>query len=222
MKGWVDLVQALFAIALPILLAIAAYLGTALIIWVDSRWCGRRLSVTADIARKLALQGDTQRFGELRRLTIGYVLWALGNGGVQAVLLHRMARFFLLHRARLVADVVRRIGEVVTGVELSPHAIVGRGLVIHHGRGAVIGKGSCLGNIVTIYQGVTTGSGRPSIGDEAILWPGSKVLGDVTIGCRAEVGANAVVLTDVPPDTVAVGVPARWYGRGARSQPLGD
>ena len=104
----------------------------------------------------------------------------------------------------------------MTGIEIHPAAAIGRNLFIDHGMGVVIGETSILGDDITLYQNVTLGglSGRagkrhPTIGDRVTIGAGATILGDIAIGAGARVGANAVVLQDIPPGTTAVGVPAR-------------
>ena len=101
---------------------------------------------------------------------------------------------------------------------LSPQAVIGKDLVFPHPTGIVIGDGVTIGDSVTIYQGVTIGASRmgegvmglyPVIGDEVIIYAGAKIVGDIEIGARSVVGANAVVFESIPEDSVAVGVPAR-------------
>jgi serine O-acetyltransferase len=101
---------------------------------------------------------------------------------------------------------------------LSPQAAIGKGLVLPHPTGVVIGDGVTIGNDVTIYQGVTIGASRmgegalglyPIIGDGVIIYAGAKIVGNIKIGARSIIGANAVVFENIPEDSVAVGVPAR-------------
>lgn len=149
-----------------------------------------------------------------RRLRSRYLYVLAGlllDAGMQATLLYRMSHALVRWRLRPAAEVLHAMAKFLTHIDVSPLAEIGGGLSFFHGSGAVIGKGTRLGARVTVCQGVTTGSGRPVIGDDVILWAGAKVLGDVTVGDRAEVGANAVVLAAVPPDRVAVGVPADRY-----------
>ncbi len=145
---------------------------------------------------------------------VGRMEILLTYGGVQALLGHRVAH--ALHQAgaplapRLLANVVR----VTTGVEIHPAAVIGRALFIDHGAGVVIGETAELGDEVTLYQGVTlggTGFARgkrhPTVGDEVVIGSGAKVLGPVTIGDCAKIGANSVVIHDVPANSTVVGNP---------------
>ncbi len=142
------------------------------------------------------------------RLSMPYVIQLMmGDNCVQAVFLYRVSHFLSGHRARGLAEGVHALAKVITHADISPHAEIGRGIYLYHGMGVVVGKGTRIGERVLICQGVTLGGG-PQVGDDVSLWAGAKVIGKVTVGDRAEVGANAVVVEDVPPDHIAVGVPA--------------
>src|SRR5206468_10149246 len=134
--------------------------------------------------------------------------------GVQALLAHRLAH--ALHGAgvpvvpRTVATVVR----AATGVEIHPAATIGAGLFIDHGSGVVIGETAEIGDDVTLYQGVTlggtgfaTGKRHPTLQDNVTVGAGAKLLGAITVGHGAKIGANTVVIQDVPPNTTVVGNP---------------
>jgi serine O-acetyltransferase len=148
---------------------------------------------------------------------------ALCYPGLHAVWGHRLAHR-LWHRghglaARLVSVVVR----AWTSVDIHPGATIGEGLFIDHALGVVIGETAEIGTDVTIYQGVTLGGTslergkrHPTIGDRVTIGAGAKVLGPVTVGSGSRIGANAVVVRDVPPDSVVVGVPGQVI---ARSRP---
>ena len=144
--------------------------------------------------------------------------------GLKASLRHKKAhrlylegKYFL---ARKYADKTR----LKTGIEIHPGAKIGKGFVIDHRMGVVIGETTEIGNNVLIYQGVTlggtgkeTGKRHPTIGNNVVIGCGAKVLGPVNIGDNAKIAANAVVLTDVPPDSTAVGAPAKIIKiKGAR------
>ena len=147
--------------------------------------------------------------------------------GVHALWAHRISHVLwqrpqLKGIARLLAQAMRAL----TGIGIHPGATIGRRLFIDHGTGVVIGETAVIGDDVVIYQGVTLG-GRaldqakrhPSIGNRVMLGSGAKILGPVAVGDDSAVGANAVVVTDVPKDAIAVGIPAQWRHRGA-SQPV--
>jgi serine O-acetyltransferase len=134
--------------------------------------------------------------------------------GVQAVLAHRVAH--ALHDANIpiVPRAIAYFSRMATGVEIHPAANVGDGLFIDHGMGVVIGETADVGNDVTLYQGVTlggtgfaTGKRHPTVGDNVTVGSGAKLLGPIEIGHGAKVGANSVVITDVPPNSTVVGNP---------------
>jgi serine O-acetyltransferase len=136
--------------------------------------------------------------------------------GLHAIILHRFSSWLSRRGRRLLARFVSHLARFWTGIEIHPGATIGRGLFIDHGMGVVIGETTVIGDDVTLYQGVTlggTGKQRgkrhPTVEDGAVIGVGSSVLGAVTIGAGARIGAGAVVLRDIPPHTTAVGVPAR-------------
>ena len=142
---------------------------------------------------------------------------ALGYSGVHAVWAHRIAhRMWREPLLRLPARLLSQAARFLTGIEIHPGARLGRRLFIDHGMGVVIGETAVIGNEVLLFQGVTLG-GRsmrhgkrhPTLGDNVTVGAGAKILGAVSIGSGAQVGANAVVITDVPPEHIAVGIPAR-------------
>ncbi len=141
---------------------------------------------------------------------------ALTYPGLHALALHRVASWLHRHRRPVLARMVSHAARSVTGIEIHPGATIGRRLFIDHGMGVVIGETTVIGDDVTMYQGVTlggTGKERgkrhPTLGDRVVVGVGAKVLGAVSVGNGAKIGAGAVVLRDVPPFTTAVGVPAR-------------
>ncbi len=144
--------------------------------------------------------------------------------GLWAVWFHRAAHWFWKARLRLIARILSQKARFLTGIEIHPAAIVGRRLFIDHGMGVVIGETAVIGNDVTLYQGVTlggTGKGHgkrhPTICDNVFVGNNTNVLGNITIGENSRIGAGSVVLTDVPPNSTAVGVPAHIvYRNGER------
>jgi serine O-acetyltransferase len=148
--------------------------------------------------------------------------------GIQALLAHRLAH--ALHEAgvpvlpRLVAFVSRTL----TGVEIHPAARIGKGLFIDHGSGVVVGETAEIGDDVTLYQGVTlggtgfaTGKRHPTVQDNVTIGSGAKLLGPITIGHGAKIGANSVVITDVPPNSTVVGNPGHPVRVEGRRRPEG-
>lgn len=143
--------------------------------------------------------------------------------GMLACFSHRLSQRWR-RRHPILAACVRRAAVAVTGAELHPDAAIGSSLRLAHTVGTVIGAGTVIGSEVTIYQGVTLGAVRmgegratseayPRIGDRVTIYAGAVVLGGITIGDDAVIGANSVVLTDVPAAHVAVGAPARTRAR---------
>ncbi|MFH0876675.1 MAG: serine O-acetyltransferase EpsC [Candidatus Omnitrophota bacterium] len=145
-----------------------------------------------------------------------YLEVVLLYSGLHAIVLHRIARALLKTRIPLVPRFLSQLGRFLTGIEIHPGAQIGAGLFIDHGMGVVIGETSVVGNNVTLYQGVTLGgTGKekgkrhPNVGDNVVIGTGAKVLGNITIGENSYIGANAVVVKDVPPNSTVVGVPGR-------------
>ena len=135
-------------------------------------------------------------------------------GGVQAVLLHRVAHAMNDSGVPLVPHAVANASRVFTGIEIHPAAEIGDALFIDHGAGVVIGETAEIGDNVTLYQGVTlggTGFARgkrhPTVEDDVIIGSGAKLLGPITVGRGAKVGANSVVIHDVPANSTVVGNP---------------
>ena len=134
--------------------------------------------------------------------------------GVQALLAHRVCHALHAAGVPLLPRFIAYMTTAVTGVEIHPAARIGRGLFIDHGVGVVIGETAEVGNDVTIYQGVTlggTGFARgkrhPTVGNEVMIGAGSALLGPIVIGDRSKIGANSVVIHDVPPNSTVVGNP---------------
>lgn len=134
--------------------------------------------------------------------------------GLHAVWGHRMAHWLWTHKLKLLARALSQINRFFTGIEIHPGAVIGRRFFIDHGMGVVIGETAEIGNDVTLYHGVTLGGvstqkgkRHPTIGDGVVIGAGAKILGAITIGSCSRVGANAVVVDDIPPDSVVVGIP---------------
>tara|TARA_B100000575_G_scaffold278551_1_gene265981 strand:- start:399 stop:977 length:579 start_codon:yes stop_codon:yes gene_type:complete len=146
--------------------------------------------------------------------------------GVKAIFFHRIANFFSVAKFDLIARVISQFSRFLTGIEIHPGAKIGKNLFIDHGMGVVIGETSKIGNNVTIYHMATLGGISPSINsndqrnikrhptieDEVVIGSGAQVLGPITIGRCAKIGANAVVTKDVPEKAVMVGIPAKNVG----------
>ena len=140
--------------------------------------------------------------------------------GVHALFWYRIAHFFYRCRLFFIARFISQLTRFFTGIEIHPGAKIGKGLFIDHGMGVVIGETAEVGDHCTIYQGVTLGgTGKdkgkrhPTLGDNVTVGAGAKIIGPFTVGDNARIAANAVVLDEVPPNSTAVGVPARIVKR---------
>ncbi len=136
--------------------------------------------------------------------------------GLHAIWWHRVSHFFYKAGMRGIARWISQSARFFTGIEIHPGATIGRGLFIDHGMGVVIGETTEIGDNVTIYQGVTlggtgkdVGKRHPTIGNNVMIGSGAKVLGPFKVGDNSKIAANAVVLSEVPPNCTCVGVPAR-------------
>lgn len=136
--------------------------------------------------------------------------------GVHATLYYKLSHFLHTHHCRFLARFVSQWARFWTGIEIHPGATIGRRLFIDHGMGVVIGETAEIGDDCTLYQGVTLGgtgkdSGKrhPTLGNNVLVGAGAKVLGPFTVGDNARIAAGAVVLSAVPANATAVGVPAR-------------
>ena len=136
--------------------------------------------------------------------------------GFLAVLMHRLAHRFYNKGFNLIARFISQFSRFITGIEIHPAAKIGEGLFIDHGMGVVIGETTEIGDNVTIYQGATlggtgkeTGKRHPTIGNNVVISAGAKVLGPFKVGDNSKIGANAVVLSEGPPNCTVVGVPGR-------------
>lgn len=143
--------------------------------------------------------------------------------GLHAIWWYRASHWFYKHKRFGLARWVSQCGRFFTGIEIHPGAAIGKGLFIDHGMGVVIGETTEIGDNVTIYQGVTlggtgkdVGKRHPTIGNNVLIGSGAKVLGPFTVGDHSKIAANAVVLTEVPPHSTCVGVPARVVRIGGK------
>ena len=135
--------------------------------------------------------------------------------GLKATRSHRRAHWFYEHNMKFIARLISQASRRRTGIEIHPGATIGDGLFIDHGAGVVIGETAEIGNNVTLYHGVTLGgTGKdegkrhPTIGDNVLIGTGCKVLGPITIGANSRIGANSVVLSCIPANATAIGIPA--------------
>jgi serine O-acetyltransferase len=134
--------------------------------------------------------------------------------GIHALLAHRVAHVLNGAGVPLLPRSISMLARAITGIEIHPAARIGEGLFIDHGAGVVIGETAEIGNNVTLYQGVTlggtgfaTGKRHPTVQDNVTIGSGAKLLGPITVGHGAKIGANSVVITDVPPHSTVVGNP---------------
>ena len=162
--------------------------------------------VSSDVASARERDPAARGIGTLEILT--------GWAGVQALLAHRVAHALWEAEIPLAPRVIAYTTRSITGVEIHPAARIGSDFFIDHGSGVVIGETAEIGDRVTLYQGVTlggTGFARgkrhPTLDDDVTVGSGAKLLGPVTVGRNAKVGANTVVIEDVPPQTTVVGNP---------------
>lgn len=140
--------------------------------------------------------------------------------GLKAIRMHRWANWLWRHNHKFWARYVSQRAVRKTGIEIHPAAKIGRRFFIDHGTGVVIGETAEIGDDVTLYQGVTlggtgkdTGKRHPTIGNGVLIGAGAKVLGPFKVGDNSNIAAGAVVLEEIPPDSTAVGVPARVVKR---------
>src|SRR5688572_30954497 len=146
--------------------------------------------------------------------------------GFHARLAHRLANALYRRRVRIVPRAIMHVTRFVTGIEIHPGAQIGPGFFIDHGMGVVIGETAEIGADVTLYHGVTLGGTsldkgkrHPTLEDRVVVGAGAKILGPITVGAGSRIGANAVVVKPVPPDSVVVGVPGQVVKRGRTSSP---
>ncbi len=150
--------------------------------------------------------------------------------GFHAVFWYRLAHWLYTHKCFFLARFVSQSVKFHTGIEIHPGAQIGKGLFIDHGAGVVIGETAIIGDECTIYQGVTLGgTGKdkgkrhPTLGNNVMIGSGAKVLGPFTVGDNSKIASNAVVLSEVPANSTAVGVPARIVMKnGVRVQKIPD
>ena len=141
--------------------------------------------------------------------------------GLHALIQHRIAHFFYKHNMRFIARMISQMNRFFTGVEIHPGAQIGKGLFIDHGSGVVIGETTIIGDNCTIYQGATlggtgkdVGKRHPTLGNNVMVGAGAKILGPFKVGDNSKIASNAVVLEEIPPNSTAVGVPARVVRQG--------
>ena len=136
--------------------------------------------------------------------------------GVHALFIYRLAHWLWLRHFFLLGRLCSHAGRFLTGIEIHPGATIGRRFFVDHGMGVVIGETAEVGDDVTLYHGVTLGGTtwkkgkrHPTIGNNVVIGTGAKVLGPVRIGDNTRIGANSVVVNDIPPNSVVVGIPGK-------------
>jgi serine O-acetyltransferase len=157
----------------------------------------------------------------------------LCSSGYHGILFYRFANILWRHNWHLLARIVSQLGRFFTGVEIHPAAKIGKNFFIDHGMGTVIGETAVIGDNVMMYHGVTLGGisssskkgskRHPTIDDNVIIGSGAQVLGPITVGKNAKIGANATVVKDVAPNTTVIGVAAHKTetGKGTAFVPYG-
>lgn len=153
---------------------------------------------------------------------------ALTYPGLHAVWMHRVAHRLWLANLHFPARLLSMFSRFATGIEIHPAATIGPRLFIDHGMGVVVGETAEIGADVTIYHGVTLGGSslekgkrHPTLGDRVVVGAGAKILGGFEVGAGSRIGANAVVVKPVPPNSVVIGVPGQILSRSSKSQESG-
>jgi serine O-acetyltransferase len=136
--------------------------------------------------------------------------------GLHALIIYRIGHILWTHKLKLVGRILSQFGRFITGIEIHPGAVIGRRFFIDHGMGVVVGETSVIGDDVTLYQGVTLGGKswkkekrHPDLDDHVVVGAGTKIIGPCVIGAYTRIGANSVVVRNVPPRSTVVGVPGR-------------
>jgi serine O-acetyltransferase len=164
------------------------------------------------------IRADLQRVTDQESALLDKVGAMLFSLGFHAVLLYRISHWLSDHHLRPFALIVSYCNSVLTGAQISARANIGKGLVIYHPHGVVIGTDVIIGDYCSLTQGIVIGQhrgggDRPTIGDYFYAGTGAKIIGNIQIGDHVKVGANAVVLQSLPNHVTAVGVPARIVSR---------
>lgn len=169
------------------------------------------------------LKADLDAFLERDPAARSHLEVAILYQGFHAVVFYRISNWFWRQNLRFIGRFISQIGRILTGIEIHPGATIGCCFVIDHGTGVVVGETADIGDNVTLYHDVTLGGVAPSVdsaaqigtkrhptlGDGVIVGSGAQILGPITIGEHARVGANAVVTSDIPACVTAVGIPAK-------------
>jgi serine O-acetyltransferase len=174
------------------------------------------VSVLVLVAVSLIFKGEIRATFERDPAAVNYLEVLLTYSGLHALIFYRTANALLRRGIPFLPRLVSQFARALTGIEIHPGAKIGSGLFIDHGMGVVIGETTIIGDNVTLYQGVTLGgTGKekgkrhPTLGSNIVVGAGAKILGNINIGDNAYIGANAVVIKDVPANSTVVGVPGR-------------
>jgi serine O-acetyltransferase len=143
--------------------------------------------------------------------------------GVKAVFFHRISHFFYKLKLYFIARLISEFSRFITGIEIHPGAKIGKGVMIDHGIGVVIGETAEIGDNCLIYQGVTLGGTdlnpvkrHPTLEANVVVGAGAKILGNINIGAHTRIGANSVVVESCPPYSTLVGIPAKQIRKGIK------
>jgi serine O-acetyltransferase len=173
-----------------------------------------RLGTLQRIAREIRCDVAAARERDPAARGVSSLEILLNWPGVHALLAHRVSSTLHAARVPLVPRAMALVTRAITNIEIHPAATIGQGLFIDHGTGVVVGETAQIGDNVTLYQGVTlggtgfaTGKRHPTVEDNVTIGSGAKLLGPITVGHGAKIGANSVVITDVPPNSTVVGNP---------------
>ncbi len=177
----------------------------------------------------MSLWADAKNMAEKDPASKGVWEVILLYSGFHALIWHRMAHWCYRRRLFFLARLLSQTGRFFTGIEIHPGAKIGDRFFIDHGMGIVIGETAEIGDNCTIYHGVTlggtgkdTGKRHPTIGNNVLIGAGAKVLGPFTVGDNSQIGANSVVLKEIPPDTTVTGIPGRAVRQASRRIPSSD
>lgn len=164
----------------------------------------------------LIFRGEIKATFERDPAAMSFLEVLLTYSGLHAIIFYRITNRLVKLHVPFFPRFISQVAKWLTGIEIHPAATIGKGLFIDHGMGVVIGETSIIGDNVTLFQGVTlggTGKERgkrhPTLGNNAVVGTGAKILGNIKIGDNVQIGANAVVVKDVPPGSTVVGVPGR-------------